>query len=59
MFTGQSSIMPKAAAQGMQEVVPSGRKSVDKAELTECAGTLSGTAAAAVRDGLHLLFDWL
>jgi mRNA-degrading endonuclease toxin of MazEF toxin-antitoxin module len=32
---------------------------VDKAELTERAGTLGGTAAAAVRDGLHLLFDRL
>jgi mRNA-degrading endonuclease toxin of MazEF toxin-antitoxin module len=32
---------------------------VDKAELTECVGNLSGTAAAAVRDGLHLLFDRL
>jgi mRNA-degrading endonuclease toxin of MazEF toxin-antitoxin module len=32
---------------------------VDKAELTECAGTLSATAAAAVRDGLYLLFDRL
>jgi mRNA-degrading endonuclease toxin of MazEF toxin-antitoxin module len=32
---------------------------VDKAELTERAGTLSATAAAAVRDGLHMLFDRL
>jgi mRNA interferase MazF len=32
---------------------------VDKAELVECTGRLSGAAAAAVRDGLHLLFDRL
>ena len=31
---------------------------VDKRELAECAGT-TGTAAQAVRDGLHLLFDRL
>ncbi|MDQ6760737.1 MAG: type II toxin-antitoxin system PemK/MazF family toxin, partial [Acidobacteriota bacterium] len=30
---------------------------VDKAELEGCTGNLSGTAAAAVRDGLHVLFD--
>jgi mRNA interferase MazF len=32
---------------------------VDKAELVECTGKLSGAAAGAVRDGLHLLFDRL
>ena len=32
---------------------------VDKAELVECAGKLSGTSAGAVRDGLYLLFDRL
>jgi mRNA interferase MazF len=32
---------------------------VDKAELVECTGELSGTAVEAVRDGLHLLFDRL
>ena len=32
---------------------------VDKADLVECVGTLSATAAGAVRDGLHLLFDRL
>jgi len=32
---------------------------VDKAELVECAGQLSGTAARAVREGLHLLFERL
>ena len=30
---------------------------VDKAELVEYAGNLSGPASGAVRDGLHLLFD--
>jgi len=32
---------------------------VDKAELGEYAGKLSDTAAGAVRDGLHMLFDRL
>jgi mRNA interferase MazF len=32
---------------------------VDKAELVACIGKLTGTAAGAVRDGLHLLFDRL
>ena len=32
---------------------------VDKAELVECIGKLSGTAAGAVHDGLYLLFDRL
>jgi mRNA interferase MazF len=32
---------------------------VDKADLIECIGTLSGTAVGAVLDGLHLLFDRL
>jgi mRNA interferase MazF len=32
---------------------------VDKAELTECTGKLSAAATAAVRDGLHLLFERL
>jgi mRNA interferase MazF len=32
---------------------------VDKAELVEHIGKLSGPAASAVRDGLHLLFDRL
>ena len=30
---------------------------VDKAELVDCTGKLSGTAARAVCDGLHLLLD--
>lgn len=32
---------------------------VDKAELVEPLGKLTGAAAGAVRDGLHLLFDRL
>jgi len=32
---------------------------VDKAELAECVGKLSGMAADAVRDGLHMIFDRL
>jgi len=32
---------------------------IDKAELVECTGKLSGMATGAVRDGLHLLFDRL
>jgi mRNA interferase MazF len=32
---------------------------VDKAELSECIGKLSGAAVEAVRDGLHMLFDRL
>lgn len=32
---------------------------VDKAELAECTGKLTGTSAHAVRDGLRLLFDRL
>jgi antitoxin MazE6 len=32
---------------------------IDKLELVECTGTLGGTAAGAVCDGLHMLFDRL
>lgn len=32
---------------------------VDKSELRECTGNLSGAWAGAVRDGLHMLFDRL
>jgi mRNA interferase MazF len=32
---------------------------VDKTEMVELSGTLSGTATGAVRDGLRLLFDRL
>jgi mRNA interferase MazF len=46
--------LPKASVVNVSQIL-----TVDKAELVECAGELSGTAAGAVRDGLHLLFDWL
>jgi mRNA interferase MazF len=46
--------LPKASVANVSQIL-----TVDKAELTECVGNLSGTAAAAVRDGLHLLFDRL
>jgi mRNA interferase MazF len=46
--------LPKAGVVNVSQIL-----TVDKAELTECVGNLSGTVAAAVRDGLHLLFDRL
>jgi len=46
--------LPKASVVNVAQIL-----TVDKAELTECIGTLSGTAAAAVHDGLHMLFDRL
>lgn len=46
--------LPKASVVNVSQIL-----TVDKAELTESIGTLSGTAAAAVRDGLNLLFDRL
>lgn len=46
--------LPKASVVNVSQIL-----TVAKAELTECLGDLSGTAAAAVRDGLHLLFDRL
>lgn len=30
---------------------------VDKSELGECIGTVSGSATTAIRDGLNMLFD--
>ena len=50
---GEASL-PRASVVNVSQIL-----TVDKAELAECIGTLSGTAAAAVRDGLHLLFDQL
>jgi mRNA-degrading endonuclease toxin of MazEF toxin-antitoxin module len=32
---------------------------VDKSELVECIGRVSGASAEAVRDGLQLLFERL
>jgi len=46
--------LPKASVVNVSQVL-----TVDKAELVECTGTLSGSAAEAVRNGLHLLFDRL
>jgi mRNA interferase MazF len=46
--------LPKGSVVNVSQIL-----TVDKSELTECVGNLSGTAAAAVRDGLHLLFDRL
>ena len=44
--------LPKASVVNVSQIL-----TVDKAELLECIGTLSGAATGAVRDGLHLLFD--
>ena len=46
--------LPKASVVNVSQIL-----TVDKAELVECTGKLSGAAAGAVRDGLHLLFDRL
>ena len=46
--------LPRASVVNVSQIL-----TVDKAELVKSAGTLSGAAASAVRDGLHLLFDRL
>jgi mRNA interferase MazF len=46
--------LPKASVVNVSQIL-----TVDKAELVECTGKLSGAATGAVRDGLHLLFDRL
>jgi mRNA interferase MazF len=46
--------LPKASVVNISQIL-----TVDKSELVECIGKLSGAAATAVRDGLHLLFDRL
>jgi mRNA interferase MazF len=46
--------LPKASVVNVSQIL-----TVDKAELAECTGELSGGAAGAVRDGLHLLFGRL
>ena len=46
--------LPKANVVNISPIL-----TVDKSELVECIGKLSGAAAIAVRDGLHLLFDRL
>ena len=50
---GEASL-PKASVVNVSQIL-----TVAKAELGECAGKLSSTASAAVRDGLQLLFDRL
>jgi mRNA interferase MazF len=46
--------LPKAGVVNVSQVL-----TVDKTELVECAGKLSGATAGAVRDGLYLLFERL
>ena len=46
--------LPKPSVVNVSQVL-----TVDKSELVECTGKLSGPAVGAVRDGLHLLFDRL
>jgi mRNA interferase MazF len=46
--------LPKASVVNVSQIL-----TVDKVELAECTGKLSGTAASAVRDGLHFLFEQL
>jgi mRNA interferase MazF len=46
--------LPKASVVNVSQIL-----TVDKTDLVEYTGALSGMAAAAVRDGLHLLFDRL
>ena len=46
--------LPKAGVVNVSQIL-----TVDKTELVECIGKLGRTEADAVRDGLHLLFDWL
>lgn len=46
--------LPKASVVNVSQIL-----TVDKAELAECTGKVSGATAEAVRAGLHLLFDRL
>ncbi len=46
--------LPKASVVNVSQIL-----TVDKAELVECVGRLSGKAASAVREGLHMLFERL
>ena len=46
--------LPKASVVNVSQIL-----TVEKADLVAYSGKLSGAAAAAVRDGLHLLFDRL
>jgi mRNA interferase MazF len=44
--------LPKASVVNVSQIL-----TVDKMELQEYIGKLGATAASAVRDGLHMLFD--
>ena len=46
--------LPKASVVNISQIL-----TVDKAELVELIGKLTGPATRAVRDGLHLLFERL
>jgi len=46
--------LPKASVVNVSQVL-----TVDKSELAECTGKLSGASIGAVRDGLRMLFDRL
>lgn len=46
--------LPKASVVNVSQIL-----TVDKAELIDRLGKLSGTSAAAVRDGLQMLFERL
>jgi mRNA interferase MazF len=46
--------LPKASVVNVSQIL-----TVDKAELVESIGRLSGESARAVRDGLYMLFDRL
>lgn len=46
--------LPKESVVNVSQIL-----TVDKAELAECIGKLSGPAVEAIRNGLYLLFDRL
>jgi mRNA interferase MazF len=46
--------LPKPSVVNVSQIL-----TVDKAELVDFTGKLSGAAIGAVRDGLHMLFDRL
>ena len=46
--------LPKASVVNISQIL-----TVDKSDLEECIGKLSGGAVGAVREGLHMLFDKL
>ena len=46
--------LPKASVVNISQIL-----TIDKTEVGECLGALSGIAGDAVRDGLKMLFDQL